>query len=526
MPSLLHELLTESAMRRPDQDALRLGGRALSYAGLESRSNQIAHALREAGLGRGDRIGIHLRKSFESVLAVFGILKAGATYVPIDASQPPARSARIARDCGIRALVSAAGTGHVDELLTEGLPIELLVDLGDQAGLQAPSPVRCISLADIQAMPMTAPRVAAVDDDLADILYTSGSTGQPKGVMISHRAVVTFVDWCVATFRMSPEDRVTSHAPLHFDLSTFDLFATIAAGGTVLLVPEELSVFPVQVADLLERERATMTYLVPSLLSLLAMYGQLGSHDLSALRTVLFAGEVMPIPTLRRLIEAIPHAAYYNLFGPTETNVCTYYRVTPGDVGPERAKPLPIGRPCEYSDVVLVAEDGTVVTAPGREAEIWVRGPSLARGYWGDPDRTARSFVAASGSATTDRAYRTGDLACWDEDGDGLLFSGRRDDMVKSRGYRIELGEIEAALHAVPGVADAAAVAVPDPTIGIRIHAFVVPIRGKVVTRAEVEAECVRLLPRYMHPEQIEFRTELPRTSTGKTDRRRLAGKG
>jgi amino acid adenylation domain-containing protein len=526
MPYLLHQLLSESAMRRPHQDALRLGGRALSYVELESRSNQIAHALREAGLGRGDRIGVYLGKSFESVLAVFGILKAGATYVPIDVSQPGARSARIARDCGIRALVSAAGTAHVDEFLTEGVAIDLLVDLGEQGGLPAPSQVRCTSLTDVRAMPSSIPRVAAMEDDLADILYTSGSTGQPKGVMISHRAVLTFVEWCVATFRMSPEDRVTSHAPLHFDLSTFDLFATIAAGGTVLLVPEELSVFPVQVADLLERERATMTYLVPSLLSLLAMYGQLGSHDLTALRMVLFAGEVMPIPTLRRLVEAIPHAVYYNLFGPTETNVCTYYRVTSADVRPDRTKPLPIGRPCEYSDVFLVAEDGSVVTEPGQEAEIWVRGSSLARGYWGDPERTARSFVAVPPSATIDRAYRTGDLACWDEDGDGLLFSGRRDDMIKSRGYRIELGEIEAALHAVPGVADAAAVAVPDATFGIRIHAFVVPIRGELVTRAEVEAKCGLLLPRYMRPEQIEFRTELPKTSTGKTDRQGLAGQG
>jgi len=164
----------------------------------------------------------------------------------------------------------------------------------------------------------------------------------PKGVMISHRTIFTFINWCADTFQIGPDDRVTSHAPLHFDLSTFDIYVTIHAGGTIILVPEKLSVFPVRLVQLLQEECITVTYLVPSILSMMVNYGKLYAHDMSKLRLILFAGEVFPIKYLRELVAAIPHAEYYNLYGPTETNVCTYYKVQPRDLEPERTQPVPI----------------------------------------------------------------------------------------------------------------------------------------------------------------------------------------
>jgi acyl-CoA synthetase (AMP-forming)/AMP-acid ligase II len=315
-------------------------------------------------------------------------------------------------------------------------------------------------------------------------------------------------------------DRVTSHAPLHFDLSTFDIFVSIKGAATVVLVPEKLSIFPVRLVRLLQDERITITYLVPSILSLMVNYGELGRHDLSALRTILFAGEVFPIKYLRQLVGAIPHSDYYNLYGPTETNVCTYYRVQPKDLSPDCTQPVPIGVACENLEVFAVDEEGQLVNEVGKEGELWVRGSVVAQGYWGDPEKTARGFVHNLFQPHFQEvAYRTGDIVTLDPDGTNWRYVGRRDHMVKSRGYRIELGEIEAALYGCEGVKEAAVVAIPDDLIGNRLAAFIVPLEEKNLTIKDLQAYCGERLPRYMIPESIEFRSTLPKTSTGKIDR-------
>src|SRR5688572_19792929 len=339
MEFLLPHLLINSAAAHPTREAVRMNGRALTYEELDRQTNQLACALQAAGVQRGDRVGIYVHKSLASVIAVFGIMKAGATYVPLDPDAPARRLAYITRDCNIRTLLTAPEKlKTLLEFFTEGTPIEtvmLLEDLGE-------TPIPFQGVPRVVAWPkilaLTASPLAptgAIESDLAYILYTSGSTGVPKGVMISHRTIFTFIRWCYDNFRMTPDDRVTSHAPLHFDLSTFDLYATVKAGATIVLVGEKLSALPVQLSDLLQNERITITYLVPSILSLMVNYGKLDTHDFSKLRAVLFAGEVFPIKYLRRLITAIPHADYYNLYGPTETNVCTYYRVQPDDIAPD-----------------------------------------------------------------------------------------------------------------------------------------------------------------------------------------------
>jgi acyl-CoA synthetase (AMP-forming)/AMP-acid ligase II len=263
-----------------------------------------------------------------------------------------------------------------------------------------------------------------------------------------------------------------------------------------------------------------VTYLVPSILSLMVNYGEFGRHDLSAIRTILFAGEVFPIKYLRQLAAAIPHADFYNLYGPTETNVCTYYRVQPKDLDPDCTQPVPIGTACENLEVFAVDEEGKLVTEPGRDGELWVRGSGVAQGYWGDPAKTARGFVRNPFQPYFEEvAYRTGDLVTLDPDGTNWRYVGRRDHMVKSRGYRIELGEIEAALYGCEWVKEAAVVAIPDDLLGNRLAAFIVPLDGKSLTIKDLQAHCGQSLPRYMIPEFIEFRASLPKTSTGKIDR-------
>jgi amino acid adenylation domain-containing protein len=527
MANLLHQLLIESAARVPSKGAVRFEGRSLTYRELDILTNQVARTLQSAGVRRGDRVGIYVHKSLGSVISVFGILKAGGMYVPLDPSAPAKRLAYITRDCDIKVLLtSAEKMASLPEFFGEGTTVRVLVltDSREYNPVELPEAVRIIPWAEVTTQDDSVVADTGMgENDVAYILYTSGSTGEPKGVMISHRNIFTFIDWCFKTFQMTENDRVTSHAPLHFDLSTFDIYVTIKAGGTIVLVPEGLSVFPVQLADFLQNEKITVTYLVPSILSMMVNYGKLDEHDFSALRTILFAGEVFPLKYLRGLMKAIPHADYYNLYGPTETNVCTYYKVQPKDIAPDRTEPVPIGTACDNIEVFAVDENGQLVSEPSKEGELWVRGRCVAQGYWGDGEKTATSFIQPSFLTRFDGvAYRTGDIVTLDQDGKNWRYVGRRDHMIKSRGYRIELGEIEAALNAHPGVREAAVIAVPDDFIGNRIRAFVVPLQEDGLATEELEAHCAQLLPRYMMPESIEFLDELPKTSTGKIDRPRL----
>ncbi len=252
-------------------------------------------------------------------------------------------------------------------------------------------------------------------------------------------------------------------------------------------------------------------------------YGKLDSHNLEALRLILFAGEVFPIKYLRALVEKVPHAEYFNLYGPTETNVCTYYRVQPSDLAPDRTQPVPIGIPCENMDVFAVNMDQELVSQPGEEGELWVRGSGVAEGYWGDPEKTAKSFTRNPFQDHFEEVvYKTGDIVTLDEDGVNWIFIGRRDLMVKSRGYRIELGEVEAALYGHDHVKEAAAIAIPDELLGNRLMAYVVPDDDSGLTIKQLESHCLQYLPRYMVPDVFDFREELPKTSNGKVDRTAL----
>ncbi|MEJ5239327.1 amino acid adenylation domain-containing protein [Limisphaera sp. VF-2] len=520
MEYLLPHLLQRSAERCPDRPAVRFLGRQWSYAELEARSNQLARALREAGVRRGDRVGLWLHKSCESVQAVYGVMKCGGVYVPLDPMAPVRRAAYIAQDCGIEVLVTdAVHMAQLAQLCEAGAPLRTAICL-EEAPAEGVWRGRLLAAEEVRHQSCAPVDCSAVESDLAYILYTSGSTGTPKGVMIAHRTCLTFVHWAFHKFELGAEDRVTSMAPLHFDLSTFDLYATAKAGAMVVLVPEKLAALPVKLADLWQEERISVTYMVPSILSLLVQYGRLEAHDFSGLRLILFAGEVFPVKYLRKLVRAIPQATYYNLYGPTETNVCTYHRVRPEDVADDAPASLPIGRACENTEVFALDEENRPITQPGIEGELWVRGPTVAQGYWGDPGKTARSFQQNPlHNRYPDPVYRTGDVVKLADDGVTWLFLGRRDHMVKSRGYRIELGEIESVLYRHAEVKEAAAVAVPDELVGNRLHAFVVLTENARVTLGLLAAFCQQHLPPYMVPERFHLLEELPKTSTGKTDR-------
>lgn len=517
---LLHQLLTAAAERSPDRTAVADARAGLTYAGLETQANRVAHLLQEAGVHHGDRVGLFLPKSADAIAGIYGIMRAGATYVPLDPFAPPPRLAYIARDCDIRCLVTGRERASSwDALLDHGAPVETFLVLdAATAELTPPRSGGVLSSDALASMPQTPPPGSGIDLDLAYILYTSGSTGQPKGVMLSHLNALTFVRWCYQYFGTTERDVLSNHAPLHFDLTILDIYLAAMSGAQLVIVPPELSVFPIKVASFIEHHGITVWYSVPSILSMLVLHGNLRPGRLPSLRHVIFAGEVFPTRHLRSLMDSLPHAHFTNLYGPTETNVCTYYPVP--SLPPEQVSAIPIGRAIDNVEVFAVTEDGRPASA-GEVGEFYVRGTTVAYGYWGDPERTASRFVTNPLGPARDRVYRTGDLVRQNEDGE-YLFLGRRDHQIKSRGFRIELGDIEAALYAHPAVAECVVIPLPDEMVGNRIKAFVVR-KDAAVTDLELARFCATLLPKYMIPEQFEFPEALPKTSTGKIDRPVLA---
>ena len=520
MAYVLHQLLTESAARRPDAEAVRLLDQALTYAELEKLSNQLAHALIEIGVVPGDRIGIYLHKSPFAIASIFGIMKTGACYVPVDPNAPGLRLAEIARQCSFRALITSFS-------LCEKLSVAVLdecsmaaiffIDKAPNTALPASAFTFAVSL---PSRPAAAPAVNVIDQDLAYILFTSGSTGTPKGVMLSHLNALTFVNWACDTFAISGTDRLSGHAPLNFDLSVFDIFAAIKAGAAISLVPEGLSSFPIQLSSFIQNQRITVWYSVPMVLRMLTTHGKLHERDLSRLRLVLFAGEVFPIKHLRNLRRMLPQPRMANLYGPTETNVCTWYEV--GQIPENQTTPVPIGKACANMAVIAIDEAGKRVLAPGQEGLLYARGSNVMQGYYGRPSESAACFISNPFvSGRDEKLYCTGDWVTIDENGDFLLI-GRKDHMIKTRGYRVELGEIEAVMVAHPAVNEAVALAIPDEAIGNTIHAIVTINDSNSLTSTELKRHCAEKLPSYMVPEKIEFCETLPRTGTGKIDRQRL----
>jgi amino acid adenylation domain-containing protein len=515
---LINHLLEASAQSNPETPAVIDGEREISYGGLDRSANQLANLLRELGVRRGDRVALYLEKSIESLVAVYGVLKAGAAYVPLDPQAPPARLSYIAANAQARVLLTGVEKHETWAQIGSGArELEAVVILNAEEPPAADGFSRALTAADVHRQDSARPDAGTIDSDLAYILYTSGSTGVPKGVMLTHRNCLAFVEWAAEEFAITAEDRLSSHAPLHFDLSTFDLFAAALAGAPVVLVPTQVSVFPAAVRQFIAAAGITVWYSVPSILAILVLRGGLKTGDLPRLRTVLFAGEVFPTGHLRNLMALLPHVRFANLYGPTETNVCTWWEVP--QLSPDSDEAIPIGRAIDNVDVFAVTDDGRLA-ADGEVGELYVRGPTVMQGYLGDAEKTAsRLLPNPFGGVLEQPVYRTGDLVQRTPDG-SYRFLGRRDSQIKSRGYRIELGEIEAALYGHPAVLECAVVAIPDDLVTNRLHAHVT-LRSDV-SKAELASFLSERIPAYMIPEEFRFAEALPRTSTGKVDRRTL----
>ncbi|HEX6911163.1 MAG TPA: amino acid adenylation domain-containing protein, partial [Longimicrobium sp.] len=492
----LHALFEAQAARTPQATALVFGPERITYAQLDGRANRLAHLLRARGVGADQPVAVLMERSVEMVVALYGILKAGAAYVPVDPEYPADRVAYMLED-------SAAAL-----VLTQQRWMDGLADAAEAVALDAPGV--------LDAFPATPPKDAdaAGTERLAYVIYTSGSTGRPKGAMNAHRGVVNRIAWMQDAFGLTGDDAVLQKTPFSFDVSVWEFFWPLAVGARLVVAPPGAHRDPVALNELIQRERITTLHFVPSMLR--AWLDGADASACTSLRRVMSSGEALPADLVTRFYDALPSGQLHNLYGPTEAAV----DVTHWPCAPDAGGSVPIGRPIANTRMYVL--DGRGAPRPvGVPGELWIAGVQVGRGYWRRPALTAERFVPdpfAPGPGA--RMYRTGDRARWRADG-ALEYLGRTDFQVKVRGFRIEPGEVEAALAALPGVRQAVVDARPAPA-GARLVAWIAGADGAPPAPDALRSALARTLPDHMVPSVFVPVDALPLTPSGKVDRRAL----
>ncbi|WP_225071402.1 amino acid adenylation domain-containing protein [Desulfuromonas sp. CSMB_57] len=511
---LVQQYLDES-LASEDKVACTDGRKSHTYGQLTHFSNRLAALLRQWGVGRQDRVLLFMRRTADFIPAILGVLKADAVYVPVDPKSPPERWSQIVDDCSPAVVLS---DGPSANSLKSALPLHMPVIQIDTDGDISFTVNGIRQFQDeMGSHPEIIPTYRNVPDDLAYILYTSGSTGKPKGVMISHRNIRNYIDWAVEYFGIRSVDRILGTAPFHFDMSTFDLWCPIKAGGTLCLANEGHTMFPEKLLGYMEDQKVTIWKGISSLLFYLERAGVLNADRIPDLDRVLFGGDALPARTLTRWMEVFPSKSFFNVYGPTEaTGISFCYPVQePPDNPGDR---IPIGLPCKGMQAVLLDQDQIPVPF-GEIGELCLAGPGLSRGYLNEADRTADLFFRAEiNGAPLQTWYRTGDLAFQRDDGH-YVFVGRGDNQVKIMGYRVELGEIEQALLGIDGVRDAVVVAVNRGGLP-ELVGFIE--ETKTLDLGQALSKLRERIPGYMVPRRLLRIAEIPRCGRGKVDRAAL----
>lgn len=511
--TLIHDAVSSHAQRNPGAVAVVFKDEVLAYGALHQQTNQLARALVEAGCKKGDRVGLLLPKSISAIVGMVGALKASCIYVPMDKASPAARLAKIL-DCAEPSCILAVES--TAKLLAATLSArqrngETRVGWLDTAAAERPGVFSQRDLLAFSAEPLdcdTEPQ------DNAHILFTSGSTGTPKGVAITHENVSSFVAWATRYFEMNSSDRVSCHAPLHFDLSSFDIWGAFRNGAQLHLMPQEVGMLPNTMVDFIRRNEITQWCSVPSALSYMAQFDAISDYDFPSLKRILWCGEVLPMHTLRYWMKRLPAVQFTNLYGPTEATVASSFFSVPR-CPMEDEKEVPIGTACEGENLFVLDEHLSAAPA-GVVGEIYIGGVGLSPGYWGDREKTDSVFVE---HPQYGRIYKTGDLAKLDEDG-LIYFLGRIDSQIKSRGYRIELGEIESALHGLSLLSECAVIAhETDSFEGTAICCAYVLRAHANGSVSDLRRALAELIPPYMLPSQWMECQSLPLNQNGKIDR-------
>ena len=481
----------------------------LSYEQLEARTNQLARMLKAIGCLRGDRVALLMRKSPTAIVAILGILKADCIYVPLDPASPVPRLAHMVASAEPRCILAAGPTAALLDALRAAQQSSRSIAIGwmERETVAGTQVTAAFSRHDVESCAATPLAYRNGPQDTAYILFTSGSTGVPKGVPITHSNVAHFIAWATRYFGISPSDRISGHPPLHFDLSVFDIFGTFAAGAQLHLVPHDLTLLPIRLAHFITASELTQWFSVPSLLTYIAKFDAIPANGFPALKRLLWCGEVLPTPVLMYWMKRLPSVSFTNLYGPTEATIASSYYTVP-TCPDDPTAPIPIGTACDGEELLVLDERLQHLKEKHAVVRIGLTfGSSRAMTNSRDP---------------SDRVYKTGDLARLGADG-AVYFLGRADSQIKTRGYRIELGEIETHLHALPQLKESAVVAInTDGFEGATICCAYVPAPGAAVTPAALRQELAKTLPSYMLPTGWRMFDALPKNENGKVDRRQL----
>jgi amino acid adenylation domain-containing protein len=513
---LLHRMVEEAALRYPEAPAVRCGVATLSYEHLARHANGLARVLLDTGLKRQDRIAVLLGKGLNVPVSFYGVLASGATLVPIDPKSPVEQVVRILRATGATRLVSEPAKHDVVRNALAACP-EVSHVIGFDPDDEVP--VECLPWTTVsEEASDQPPAVEVVETDPCYILHTSGSTGIPKLILHTHHSAMSFVEWAVSEYSLTRDDRLSNHSSHHTCFATFDYYAAARAGATTVILTPALLMMPGSLAALLEQERVSVWYSVPTALVQLSLRGDLENRDLRSIRWVLFAGENFPGKHLRRIMQQLPHARFSHVYGSTEVNVCTYYHMPEK---PDFEASLPIGKACSNSST-LVVDDDLQPVPHGEVGELLISGSTVMTGYWEDPERNRQVLVKRPSPAELEEVYfRTGDRVRVLDDGN-LTFVARADRQVKVRGHRVELEEVETALLSLAPVEEAAVVTVPDGEGSSAIRAAVVVGDGEWPIEREVLADLRKFLPTHSLPAEVTVVESMPRTPTGKIDRKAL----
>lgn len=497
---LIHGL-AEYACKTPDTSALIHGQKRISYRKLEEVTSSLAQKMLDAGFRSGQRTAIYIEKSIDAVVAMIATLKAGGIYVPIDRNQPLERVSYILQNCEVSLLFASCmseskSLSTMEQRLHFPETLENIIWLEEsESGLSRFR--RDTYKADKIGEPCR--------ENLVFALYTSGSTGVPKGVKISEQNAQVFIDWCLQELKLDDTDRFLNVAGFHFDLSVFDIYATLSVGGTLVIFPELSIPNPFQICQSIEQHKITVLYVVPSLLVLMMSTGATGKYCLDSLKYLIFAGEVFPIKYLKLYQKMLPQAQFYNFYGPTETNVCSFYKV--GKIPDSQTTPVPIGVAVSGARLYALNDNGLPIEKE-EKGELYVSGPCVTPGYWNylDP-RNCENHLH--------HIHATGDLVSW-QDGN-FIFHGRKDNQIKLRGFRIELDEIETVLINHSSVKECAVV-LDNREENQNLVAFVADKKGDLHSLL-LKEYCAEHLPPHMIPKHFKILPDLPKNSNGKINK-------
>ncbi len=496
----LIELFEETVKKYPQKVAVIDKDREIVFSDLHRKSLQLASALMALGIGQNRPVGVFLDKSIESVYVDLGILYAGDFYMNLDIKTPAERIRNILQLVEPAAIIST--TRQIKSI--EGIiPSTMKVILLDEAG----------GTADVDSADIIGRLSTIIDTDPSCIINTSGSTGTPKGVVLNHKSFFDFIDWAIDTFHFDDDLVMGSLSPIVFDIYSFELCMLMAKASTLVVLPAHLAAFPAKILEVLEQHKVNFLFWVPTIMVNIANMDLLSAFKLNSLRTVWFAGEVFPTKQFNYWHHHLSEVTFANLYGPIEITLdCTYYIINK-EIPDE--EPLPIGYPCRNTDILILDDEDHVVTEPGVEGELCVRGTSLAMGYYNNPEKTAAVFVQNPlNKAYPELIYRTGDIVCLNDEG-LIVFKGRKDNIVKHMGYRTDLGEIE---HVIINTLKL-----------VKNGCIVYNQRDKQITLfyeaaeeipvSEFRLQIGKVLPKYMIPTAFHHLEQLQRNANGKIDR-------